>query len=129
MADDRVCDLRSGCHCVTRGVRDDGSHFDKKKRDACEHFHFPSPGMISKRTTKRSDLRDAGEYSILNNRPFSEQPLPGDYTPAQIRKGVKPEQVMGMEKAGRGRAILAKREAERAAARREIAIRQARKKK
>lgn len=45
--DDRVCDLGAGCTCVTRGVRGDGWHFDRDKRETCEHYHLPNPHIIS----------------------------------------------------------------------------------
>lgn len=115
MKDNRVCALRIGCTC-----------YRKAQRDTCAHFHFPCPSSISKVSSKRDDLREAGEWSILNNRPFSDKPQPGDYTPAQIRKGVEPRQVKGMLKAGEKRAHMARAEALAAERRRDIAVRRKR---
>ncbi len=40
------CDLGRDCHCVTRGVRDDGFHFDQEKMDKCDHYDRFTPALI-----------------------------------------------------------------------------------
>lgn len=54
MADDRKCDLGTACHCVTRGLTGNGSHFDREKMDKCDHFHMPCPPIVQ---SKQDRLR------------------------------------------------------------------------
>lgn len=59
MADDRICDLGTSCRCVTRGARDDGFHFDQKKREGCEHFHMPCPAIVQSKQDRLRVTRGA----------------------------------------------------------------------
>lgn len=38
---------------------------------------------------KRAELKEAAEYSILNNRAFTTQPVKGDKSPSDIRRAAK----------------------------------------
>jgi hypothetical protein len=57
LADDRKCDLKADCHCVSRGVGG-GYHFDKAKAEDCDHFHMPCPPIVQ---SKQDRLRTTRE--------------------------------------------------------------------
>jgi hypothetical protein len=58
LADDRKCDLKTDCHCVTRGVGG-GYHFDPEKADACDHFHMPCPPIVTSKQDRLKTTRSA----------------------------------------------------------------------
>lgn len=55
---------------------------------------LPCPAIIRNRSrggasSRRAELKEAAEYSILNERPFTEQPLKSDESPEFIRRIVR----------------------------------------
>jgi hypothetical protein len=46
-------------------------------------------GMSKAEVRRRVELKEAGEYAILNRRPFTPQPLATDKSPAEIRRAAR----------------------------------------